>query len=104
MISTAPDGACEVLISPRWKSQMPALPPRGAKSLPEDCISICLVGDFDRVQPAYGQMQRLRELVSSLQTQHGISGKGVFWMNVDDSPVGIGRRFPVEEFRKSVRQ
>jgi hypothetical protein len=47
-------------------------------------------------------MQRLRELVSSLQTQHGISGKGVFWMNVDDSPVGIGKRFPAEDFRKSV--
>ncbi len=102
VISTAANGECEVLISPRWKSQMPALPPRGARSLPEDCISICLVGDFDRTQPAYSLVQRLSELVSSLQTQHRIAGRGVFWMNVSDSPVGIGKRFPVEEFRKSV--
>ena len=102
VISTAPNGECEVLISPRWKSQLPALPPRGAKSLPEDCISICLVGDFDRSQPAYGQVQRLAELVNSLQMQQRIAGRSVFWMNVADSPVGIGKRFPVEEFRKSV--
>ncbi len=102
MITTAPNGECEVLISPRWKSQVAALPPRGAKSLPADCISICLVGDFDRGQPAYGQVQRLAELVNSLQAQHRIPGQGVFWMNVGDSPVGIGKRFPVEEFRKRV--
>lgn len=102
MISAAPNGECEVLISPRWKSQIPALPPRGAKSLPADCISICLVGDFDRGQPAYAQLQRLTELVNSLQTQLRIPGQGVFWMNVGDSPVGIGKRFPVEEFRKRV--
>lgn len=102
MITTAPNGDCEVITSPRWKSQVPAQPPRGAKSLPADCISICLVGDFDRNQPAYGQVQRLTELVNSLQMQHGIPGRGVFWMNVDNSPIGIGKRFPVEEFRKSV--
>lgn len=102
MISATSGGQCEVLIGPRWKSQLAALPPHGAKSLPADCISICLVGDFDRFQPGYAQMQRLTELVNSLQTRHHISGTGVFWMNVEESPVGIGKRFPAEEFRKRV--
>jgi hypothetical protein len=102
VISTTPAGDCEVLTSPRWKAQLAALPPRGAKSLPADCISICLIGDFDRFQPSYAQMERLAELVNLLQSKHRISSRGVFSMDVVGSPVGIGKRFPAREFQKRV--
>lgn len=95
-------GETEVLVSPRWKRQLPALPPQGASSLPEDCISICIAGDFDRTQPGFAQVQRLTELVTSLQTKHEIRRDKVFWMPVQDSPVGIGKLFPADTFRARI--
>ena len=37
----------EIQVGQRWNQQLVALPPTGANKIDRDCISICLVGDFD---------------------------------------------------------
>ena len=55
------DGAIdgEIQIGQRWNQQQPATPPAGAQKIDPSCISICLVGDFDRTVPTPTQLRRL---------------------------------------------
>jgi len=91
-------GDGEIQVGYRWDQQKPA-EPVGAK-LSSDCISICLVGDFDQTAPTSAQMRQLGQLVRSLQRELGIGSKQVVAVDRPSSPAGIGRHFPVEVFRE----
>ncbi|HLL87826.1 MAG TPA: N-acetylmuramoyl-L-alanine amidase, partial [Tepidisphaeraceae bacterium] len=59
------------------------------------CITICLVGDFDRSLPTPAQMRRLTQLVTALQGRLRIPAGNVMLMT-DAAPgaAGTGRYFP----------
>jgi hypothetical protein len=86
----------------RWDHQLPAVAPRGSSAISSDCISICLVGDFDRTRPTPAQMNQLGKLVTSLQAKHGIPSRQVVMVNQSAAPSGIGTFFPVSEFRQRI--
>ena len=86
----------------RWANQLPALAPRGASSIRNDCISICLVGDFDHARPTPAQIRRLGQLVSNLQSNHKIAGSNVLVANHPSAPAGIGKYFPMNDFRQQI--
>src|SRR3954471_13501629 len=65
----------EIQLGQRWNKQLAAVPPAGAQmSEPDSIVSICLVGDFDRSVPTPTQLQRLSQLVTSLQGRLHIRG------------------------------
>jgi hypothetical protein len=84
----------EIQIGHRWNMQESALPPAGARSIDPACVSICLVGDFDRTTPTPTQLRRLSQLVSTLQYRLDIPRDRVILLDVPESPAGIGRYFP----------
>ena len=96
----AEDGAIQM--SPRWNTQQAPAAPRGVDSIQPDCISICLVGDFDRSMPTPTQLRSLAQLVTTLQTQFRIGADKVILLSDTTSPSGIGRYFPVTAFRDQI--
>ena len=94
------DGA--ISMSPRWNSQQAPAAPLGVESIQPDCISICVVGDFDRSMPTPTQLRSLSELVTTLQTQFRIGADKVILLSDSTSPSGIGRYFPVTAFRDQI--
>jgi hypothetical protein len=96
------DGAIdgEIQVGQRWNLQTPAEPPRGAKSITPDCISICLVGDYDRKVPSPVQIQRLTQLLHALQGRFDIPAAQVLLVNEPNSAAGIGRHFATTAFRQ----
>ena len=64
-------GDGEIQFTPRWDAQQP---PAGA---PADCVSVCLIGDFDRARPTEAQLRSLRELITVLEREAGIPGQAV---------------------------
>lgn len=97
------DGAVET--GTRWSRQIQAGHVSGV-DISADCISICLVGDFNRARPSPTQQARLLELVSALQQQLGIdSSHVVFGVDGAEATVaGIGRRFPAQAFHGQLAQ
>ena len=95
------DGAIdgEIQIAQRWNQQQPATPPAGAQKIDPSCISICLVGDFDRTVPTPTQLRRLSQLVQTLQGKYGIKSDSVLLIELPNSPAGAGRYFPAAGFR-----
>ncbi len=89
----------EIQISQRWNQQQVALPPAGAEKIDPACISICLVGDFDRTVPTPTQLRRLSQLVGALQGQLHIDQGDVLLIDHPRNPAGIGRYFPKTAFR-----
>ena len=89
----------EIQIGQRWNQQQSALPPAGANKIDPACISICLVGDFDRTTPTPTQLRRLAQLVNALQGQLHIEPQHVLTVDTPKSPAGIGRYFPKSAFR-----
>ena len=85
-------GDGEIQWSDRWMDQQPAR--LGSQALAGDQISICLVGDFDAAAPTPAQVQRVTELVRSLQKQLGIPAGSVVAYDNPRSVHGIGRHFP----------
>ena len=98
--SGSADGAIEM--SPRWTSQQAPAAPRGIDSIQPDCISICLVGNFDQTMPTSTQLRSLADLVTTLQTQFRIGSDKVILLSDTTSPSGIGRYFPVTAFRDQI--
>jgi hypothetical protein len=98
------DGQIEM--GDRWLDQLPPAAPPGAKKIDPNCISICLIGDFHQNLPTPVQMQRLGQLVSSLQAKFKISADQV--LMVTDQPANhameIGRYFPVSAFRGQLQK
>jgi len=93
----ASDG--EIQISQRWIQQLSATPPAGADYIDPACISICLIGDFDRAMPTNIQIQALNQLVATLQHRLSIPAEKVIVRDVSNSPAGIGQYFPTSAFR-----
>jgi hypothetical protein len=91
----------EVQIGPRWNNQTPAGVPKGATSIDPDCISICLIGDFDRGVPTPTQLRRLEQLVNALQGRLRIGATDVF-LDQSASAAGVGRYFPQTAFREQL--
>lgn len=104
-------GDGEIQLGQRWNQQRPAGaiggwgangrsgPPTTAK-VESDCITICLIGDFDRAFPTPAQMERLGQLVTMLQGRLGITKDAVWVWETPQSPIGIGRYFPQGAFRE----
>jgi hypothetical protein len=98
------DGAVdgEIQVGQRWNEQKPAAPPQGASEIRGDCISICLIGDFDRTVPTPTQLRRLAQLVGTLQGQLHIPRESVLVLDVPRSSAGGGRYFPQTAFRNQL--
>ncbi|MBV8781989.1 MAG: N-acetylmuramoyl-L-alanine amidase [Phycisphaerae bacterium] len=90
------DGGLEVC--PRWTTQSSALAPAG-HSIDPDCISICLVGDFDRSVPTPTQLRRVEQLIGALQVRLRIPATNVLMLNEENTPAGSGRYFPQTALR-----
>ena len=108
-------GDGELQLGQRWNPQRPAGAIGGwggggrnafASGVPttakveSDCISICLIGDFDHAFPTPAQMERLGQLVTTLQGRLGINKDAVWVWETPASPIGIGRYFPQGAFRE----
>jgi hypothetical protein len=98
------DGAIdgEIQIGQRWNQQDSANPPAGASQIDPNCISICLVGDFDHAVPTATQLRRLTQLVNALQGRFDIPAGQVLLLNQADSQAGMGRYFPATAFREQL--
>jgi hypothetical protein len=95
-------GDGEIQIGQRWTQQLVAGVTPGADRIDPDCISICLVGDFNQARPTVTQQRRLAQLVSTLQSRMGISHKQVFFYSSIASPAGIGRYFSASDFESQI--
>jgi hypothetical protein len=89
----------EIQIGQRWNQQIAATPPAGAASIDPACISICVIGDFDRAVPTPTQLRHLAQLVDALQSQLHVAGQSVLLLDQPRSSAGAGRYFPVTAFR-----
>jgi hypothetical protein len=92
----------EIQIGPRWNQQQAAANPPGVEHIDPDCVSICVVGDFDKTMPTPIQLRRLTQLVTTLQGQLRISADHVILINEAGTPSSVGRYFPVTAFRDQV--
>jgi hypothetical protein len=92
----------EVQIGQRWSAQLAAGEIPGTISVAGDCISICVVGDFDHSKPTPTQQMRLAQLVDSLQSRLGIPADRVYLHQGSGSAADIGARFPVAAFRRQL--
>ncbi len=93
----AADG--EMQISQRWTQQSPADVTPGLDKIREDCISICVIGDFNHGVPTAAQQQRLLDLVSTLQRTLQIPSQDVILLPDAPEAAGIGGRFPLLAMR-----
>src|SRR5581483_2390853 len=89
----------EVQMGQRWEQQHSAAAPTHTTQINAQCISICVVGDFDQSRPTPTQMRRLSQLVSTLQAHYRIPLSSVVLADQPQSVAGIGRFFPVTAFR-----
>jgi hypothetical protein len=71
-----------------------------------DCVSICLVGDFNQRGPTAAQQRHLAALVAALQQQLGIAADHVkLGMDgAETSAAGVGTQFPVSSFLSQLPQ
>jgi hypothetical protein len=93
----------EIQVTQLWSRQESvATPPDGVKQIDPDCISICLIGDFDQTRPTATQQRRLTQLVSALQSHLRIPASQVWLMDQPASPAGIGQFFPTAAFRNQI--
>jgi hypothetical protein len=92
----------EIQVSQRWNHQLPAAPPAANARIDPACISVCLVGDFDRGLPSPIQLRRLGQLVGTLQARFGVPSDAVLVVDQPESEAGIGRYFPTSAFRQSL--
>ena len=88
-----------VQIGHRWSSQLPAGEVPGTRSIANDCVSICVVGDFDRAAPTPTQQLRLTQLVHTLQSRLGVPAQNVYLHQGTGTAADIGAAFPVAAFR-----
>jgi N-acetylmuramoyl-L-alanine amidase len=92
----------EIQLTQRWNNQSAPATPAGAQSIDPNCISICLIGDFNSAKPTAAQLRRLVELVSALQSQFAIGGDRVFLLDSSPGPAGIGKCFPLASIRQQL--
>ena len=97
------DGAIdgEIQFTQRWNLQQPADPAPGsaASKIDATCISICVVGDFDKTAPTPTQLRRLEQLVQTLQERLRIPAGAVWLFDGAESSAAVGRFFPSSAFQ-----
>ena len=92
----------EIQIGQRWTQQLAPGRTQGADWIRPNCISICLIGDFNQTRPTPTQERRLVQLVSALQAKLHLA-RGHVWLDArGDSAAGIGRYFPEVAFRGQI--
>jgi hypothetical protein len=95
-------GDGEIQIGQRWAQQLaPGLTP-GANYIDPDCISICLIGDFNLTQPTPTQRRRLVQLIGALQNKLRISRDHIYLYSGVETAAGVGRHFPVNDLRTEI--
>ena len=87
-------GDGEVQFTPRWDEQRPAAPPAAGATIDPACISICLVGDFDRARPTDAQLQRLSALLSALSRRLDVPPERIHVVRDSATAAGVGSHFP----------
>ena len=92
----------EVQMGQRWEEQKSAAPPGRGLTINAQCISICVVGDFDQTRPTPTQIRRLAQLVNTLQAHYHIPLTNVALAAQPQSVAGIGRFFPGGAFREQL--
>ena len=91
-----------VQIGHRWSSQLPAGEVPGTRSINGDCVSVCVVGDFDRTAPTPTQQLRLTQLVHTLQSRLGVAANQVYLHQGTGTAADAGAMFPVAAFREQL--
>jgi hypothetical protein len=98
LITGPADGASsEIRIDPRWNNQLPA-----ATELRANCITICIVGDFDQSAPTAAQVRLVQQLIQTLQRRLRIPARNVIAYDRPGSPSGLGRQFPAARLREAL--
>jgi len=92
----------EIQIGRRWTQQQTAGRTPGADWIRPDCISICMVGDFNQTRPTATQQRRLVQLVEALQDRLHIPAGNVRCYPDTKSAAGVGTHFPSREFYAQV--
>jgi hypothetical protein len=92
----------EIQIGQRWSQQQAAGRTPGADWIRPDCISICLVGDFNQTRPTATQERRLVQLVQALQDRLHIPATNVRCYPQTATAAGIGPHFPSRDFYAQV--
>ena len=87
----------ELQVGQRWNEQVPAA------GVAKNCITICLVGDFDQAAPTEQQIMSLTGLVGALQKRLAIPTSSVVFYDRPGSPTGIGRNFPISRLANALR-
>lgn len=96
----ATDG--QIFVGYRWQDQLPGVHVTGTKAeqYNRQTIGICLIGDGERREFTKAQIDRLADLVSTLQTRLDIPDSAVV-LHRDVAPTGSpGRHFPEIAFRQ----
>ena len=91
----------EIQIAQRWHRQKPA-GQVGQFNVDPSCVSICLIGDFNRARPTETQLRRLSQLVTALQDRCGIPAANVYLREGDLTTAGVGQHFPSARLRDQV--
>ena len=87
-----------------WTKQQAAGSPTGSGSVDPGCVSVCVVGDFDRSLPTPTLQRRLARLIDSLQSNLRMSSRCLIMLDQPNSPAGVGRHFPTADFRSQLLQ
>lgn len=97
------DGAIQP--GPRWNQQLPAGTVPGVR-ISGDCLSICVVGNFNHARPSPNQEARLLELITALQRQLNIPADQVElgWEQDQASAAGVGIYFPLAALKAQLPQ
>lgn len=98
------DGAVdgEVQFTRRWNLQQPADPAPGRANIDASCVSICVVGDFDKTAPTPTQLRRLEHLVQTLQERYRVPASQVWLLDYPGSNAGVGKYFPGGAFQRQL--
>ena len=86
----------------RWDHQLPPGKITGLTSIRPDCISICLVGDFNQGRPTPTQQRRLEQLVSFLQERLHIHQDRISVHPETGTEAGVGAYFPTRQFFQQI--
>jgi hypothetical protein len=95
-------GDGDIEVGRRWQQQLPPGTTPGADWIVQNCVSICVVGDFNKARPTPMQQRQLIELVQSLRARLHIPVDRVFWDQKPESAAGIGSYFPANDFKREI--
>ena len=95
-----PDGGIQ--LGHRWMQQQTASLP--SATVPDDFISIGIVGDFNAKPPTANQVRTLNRLVASIQKRLKIPARSVVIEERRTDAAGVGKHFPLASFRAALEQ